>query len=398
MTVVDTMAPTLNMLLTPELTQDPYPFYQHLRETEPVLWDAERGHWVLTRHRDVLAVLRDRSLSCVRRLNGETDGWALNALSRQILSMDPPDHTRLRGLFAKAFTARTVEGLRPMITALTDELLDQVRDHGEMEVVADLALPLPVRVIAELLGIPQEDHDLLCRWSQSFGFLLDDVDTSMDDAIRGVGEFLAYLGDLVEQRRRRPGEDLVSALVAVQQDGDRLTKEELLVNLVLLLAAGHVTTAHMLGNGVVALLRHYDQWRLLCAEPEVIPAAVLEIARFDPPVQLSGRRATTDFMLGGRRIEREQLLIGLLGAANRDPEAFPDPNRFDLLRSTTSQLTFGHGIHACIGMALARAEGEIAFKRLSERFPGLHLVDGSPPVYQPSITFRALSALHLRWD
>jgi len=389
---------TINLLRTPELAADPYPFYRQLRETNPVLWDAERGHWVLTRHRDVMAVLRDRSLSCVRKLTGETDGWGLDALSRQMLSMDPPDHTRLRGLFTKAFTVRMVERMRPMITTLTDELLDLASDRGEMEVVADFALPLPVRVIAELLGIPRQDHDLLRRWSLSFGYLLDDVHTDMDQAARGVGEFLGYLSDLVEQRRTRPGEDLVSALAAVQQDGDRLTKEELLVNLVLLLAAGHVTTAHMLGNGVVALLRHPDQWRLLCEDPDVISAAVMEMVRFDAPVQLSGRIATADFVLGGTPIQRGQALVTLLGAANRDPEAFGDPDRFDVRRSTTSQLAFGHGIHACIGMALARAEGEIAFRRLTERFPGLHLAGGSQPVYQQSITFRALSQLRVRWD
>ncbi len=398
MTVVQSAALTINLLRTPEMLQDPYAFYRGLREREPVLWDAERGHWVLTRHREVVAVLRDRDLSCVRRLTGQVDGWGLEGLSRQLLSMDPPDHTRLRGFFRKAFTARLVDRLRPRITAITDELLDHVWERGEMEVVGDFALPLPVRVICELLGIPGQDHDLVRQWSVSFGYLLDDVDTDMTHAVGRVGEFLAYLGDLVERRRRRPGEDLVSALVTVRHEGDRLTTEDLLVNLVLLLAAGHLTTAHMLGNGVLALMGHRGQWRLLREEPGILPSAVMELLRFDSPVQLSNRLATSDFELAGKAIKRGDSLATMLGAANRDPDAFPDPDRLDLRRSTTSQLAFGQGIHACIGMALARAEGEIAFGRLTARFPGLHLPAGSQPGYQPSITFRALSTLRLRWD
>src|SRR6266550_4497131 len=370
MTVVQSAALTINLLRTPEMLQDPYAFYRGLREREPVLWDAERGHWVLTRHREVVAVLRDRDLSCVRRLTGQVDGWGLVGLSRQLLSMDPPDHTRLRGFFRKAFTARLVDRLRPRITAIT----------------------------CELLGIPGQDHDLVRQWSVSFGYLLDDVDTDMTHAVGRVGEFLAYLGDLVERRRRRPGEDLVSALVTVRHEGDRLTTEDLLVNLVLLLAAGHLTTAHMLGNGVLALLGHRGQWRLLREEPGILPSAVMELLRFNSPVQLSNRLATSDFELAGKAIKRGDSLATMLGAANRDPDAFPDPDRLDLRRSTTSQLAFGQGIHACIGMALARAEGEIAFGRLTARFPGLHLPAGSQPGYQPSITFRALSTLRLRWD
>jgi len=398
MTVVESPATTINVLRTPEMLQDPYPFYRMLRQQEPVLWDAERGHWVLTRHADVMAVLRDRNLSCARRLTGQVEGWGLDVLSRQMLSMDPPDHTRLRDLFRKAFTPRTVDRIRPRIAALTDELLDRVRDRGEMEVVADLALPLPVKVICELLGIPRQDHELMHLWCLSFGYLLDDVDTNMADAIGRVGEFLTYLAKLVESRRRHLGDDLVSALVALQQGGDRLTTDELLVNLVLLLAAGHVTTAHMLGNGTLALLRHTRQWHLLRAEPGIIPAAVLELLRFDSPVQLSNRYATADFALGGRAIRRGDALATMLGAANRDPEVFADPDRLNMRRSTTPQLAFGHGIHACIGMALARAEGEIAFGRLMARFPGMRLVDDVPPVYQQSITFRALSSLQVRWD
>lgn len=198
-------------------------------------------------------------------------------------------------------------------------------------------------------------------WSLSFGYLLDDIDIDLDQAVGSVREFLGYLGELVESRRRHPGADLVSALVAAQQDGDRLTSAELLVNLVLLLAAGHVTTAHMLANGTLALLRNPEQWRLLVAEPSVLPGAVMEIVRFDAPVQLSNRFATTDFTLAGKAIKKSDCLATMLGAANRDPEVFPDPDRFDLRRTTTAQLAFGQGTHACIGMALARAEGETAF-------------------------------------
>jgi cytochrome P450 len=398
MTTVELPATTLNVLRDADVRQNPYPFYSMLRQRDPVLWDTERGHWVLTRHRDVMAVLRDRNLSCERRLTGQVDGWGLDGLSRQMLSMDPPDHTRVRNLFRKAFRPRTVDRLRPRIAELTDELLDEARDRGEMDVVADFALPLPVRVICELLGIPRRDHDLLRHWSLSFGYLLDDVETNMDQAVTTVADFLSYLAELVEHRRTRPGEDLISDLVQVQQNGDQLTDEELTVNLVLLLAAGHVTTAHMLSNGTLALLRHPDQWHLLHTERDIIPAAVMELLRYDAPVQLSNRYATTDFTIAGRRIQRGDVLAIMLGAANRDPDVFDDPDQLDLRRSTASQLAFGHGIHACIGMALARAEGEIAFAQLADRFPGLHMIDGLPPVYDPSITFRALTSLHLKWN
>jgi cytochrome P450 len=397
MTTVEIPATTLNVLRIPEVRQDPYPFYSMLRQREPVLWDTERGHWVLTRHREVMAVLRDRNLSCERQTD-QFDGRGLGALSRQMLSMDPPDHTRVRDLFRKAFTPKTVERIRPRIGELTDELLDQARDRGEMEMVADFAVPLPLRVICDLLGIPRQDHDLLRQGSRSFGYLLDDVKTNMDEAVATVAGFLSYLGELVELRRRRPGGDLISDLVQVQQNGERLTDEELTVNLILLIAAGHLTTAHMLSNGALALLRHRDQWRVLRAEPEIVPAAVLELLRYDAPVQLSNRYATTDFTLAGRPIKRGEVLAMMLGAANRDPDVFDNPDQLDLHRSTASQVAFGNGIHACIGMALARAEGEIAFGQLASRFPDLHLVDELPPAYGPSITFRALTSLHLRWN
>ena len=379
-----------------------------MREHDPVFCqpgiDGETPIWWVTRYEDAEAVLLDDE-RFVRDPRLALPPEALPAelpeffafIDSNMLNRDGDDHRRLRRLVSKAFTPRMVEQLRPRIQEIADALIDEVSSAGEMELVSAFAFPLPITVIAELLGVPAADRERFREWSRAMvSPALAPAEMERADAL--LGAFVEYLHALFAERRREPGEDLVSALVTVEHDGDRLTTEDLLVNLVLLLAAGHLTTAHMLGNGVLALMRHRDQWRLLRNDPGILPSAVMELLRFDSPVQLTNRMATSEFELAGKAIKRGDSLATMLGAANRDPDVFPDPDRLDLHRSTTSQLAFGQGIHACIGMALARAEGEIAFGRLTARFPGLYLPDGGQPGYEPSITFRALSTLHLRWD
>ncbi|NYI08295.1 cytochrome P450 [Allostreptomyces psammosilenae] len=405
MTVPDASPLTIETLREPVVRHDPYPFYRTLRERAPVLWDSVRWQWVLTRHQDVMTALRSPALSAARMSSGDElppgVPTAMALFARQLLFLDPPDHTRLRRLISKAFTPRMVEGLRPAITSLVDDLLDRALERGRMDVVDDLALTLPVDVIAEMLGVPRQDRGQLRAWSGSFGRLLDDE--GMDEAaffgaMTDLGEFVEYLSDLVEIRRRAPREDLISQLATVEEHGDQLSREELLANLVLVLAAGHLTTTHLLGNGVLALLRHPEQWRLLCGDPSVVPSAVQELLRYDSPVQRTDRLAVADVEIGGRQIRAGQSVVVMLGAANRDPEAFPDPDRLDLRRDDSHPLAFGHGIHTCLGMALARAEGEIAFGRLAARLPGLRLDEDGIVERDQSLVFRGLRHLPVRWD
>ncbi|MGQ0837289.1 cytochrome P450 [Actinokineospora sp.] len=392
--------PSVNRLREPGLQRDPYPFYARLRARGPVLFDADRGQWVVTGHQEVAAALRDPALSAVRFFAGPgasaAERQVVAMLARQLLFTDAPEHARLRRLIAKAFTPRRVEGLRPAIAARTDALLDAAAERGGVDLVADLALPLPVEVIAELLGVPPVDRDRLRSWSVSFGVLLDDVAPDADAlraALAAVAEFLAYLTELTAARRADPREDLISALVT--GDGDRLAPADLLANLVLLLAAGHLTTTHLLGNSVLALLRERAQWELLCAEPALLGRCVDELLRYDSPVQMTGRMVAREVVIGGVPIAAGQSVLLVLGAANRDPAVFTEPDVLDLRRGAARHLAFGHGAHACLGMALARVEAEIALGRLTARFPGLRLAETDRPEREPGLTFRGLRRLPL---
>jgi cytochrome P450 len=394
---------SLDRLRHPGIRQDPYPFYRWLRESEtPVFWDASGQRWVVTRHRDVVAALRDPALSAVRLWAGPDadpqERRVVELLRAQMLFADPPDHTRLRRLVSRTFTPRMIDRLRPAVTTFVDGLLDRVCGQGRMDVVRDLAMPLPVTVIAEMLGVPPRDRGLLAGWSLSFAVLLDDAVLTPEqsrNAVAGLAAFAAYLSDLAALRRREPREDLVSELVA--GGGEHLSHDELLANLVLLLAAGHFTTTHLLGNGILALLRHPGQWRLLCREPSLAPSAVQELLRYDPPVQFTERVVARPTTLGGRPVRTGDPVVLLLGAANRDPEVFPDPGRLDLRRSGAQHVAFGHGIHTCLGMALARMEAETALTRLAARLPGLRLAPGTVPEREEGATFRGLRRLEVCW-
>jgi cytochrome P450 len=376
--------------LRKQLRVDPHPFYRRLRETDPFHRSRPADGYVLSRYDDILAVLTDRRFSAdernLRRYPGlrarATRAGVPDLYEEGVISMlrtDPPDHTRLRSLVSKAFTPRAVERMRPRIEATAELLLDRLQGRGEMELVRDFASPLPVVVIAEMLGVPGEDHERFRDWSnEAVRTLGDGTNEDRRRAWRAMQDFAAYLEGIVEARRREPREDLISALVAAEEAGDRLTGRELFGTIVLLLVAGNETTTKLVGNAIVALLRNPDQLDLLRREPKRIPAAVEELLRYDGPVQLTSRMVLEDGEFRGHRLRKGQQLVLLLAAGNRDPERFEEPERLLVTREDVRHLAFGHGTHHCLGALLARLEATIALEALVTRLPNLRF--GSAPI------------------
>ncbi|MBO2451529.1 cytochrome P450 [Actinomadura barringtoniae] len=357
----------------PAFRADPYTHYRRLAAGGP-LQRTEVGLWVTTSYEVCESVLRDPRFGH-RPENGGI--WRESPMRRRsFLTMDPPDHTRLRKLVSKAFTARLIERLRPRIEVLVDELLNGV--EGDVDLLATLAYPLPVILISELLGVPPEDRDRFKAWSDTLARGLDPdfmlAASELDRRAEAREEFAAYFRELAERRRAEPREDLLSALVAVSDEGDVLSEEDLIATCVLLLVAGHETTVNLIGNGALALLRHPDQLEWFRAHPERVGIAVEELLRYDPPVQLTLRAALEDVELNGTLIKQGQPLLLLTGAANRDPAVFADPDRLDLARygrdDASRHLAFGLGIHFCLGAPLARLEGQIALGKLFQHDVG----------------------------
>lgn len=375
---------------------DPYPVYDRLRQKDPV-HRMDGGRWLLTRYEDCTAVLRNPVMSSALRdgdVEGEEPSLLQAYLSKLMLFNDAPDHTRLRGLVSRSFTPRVVEQLRPRIVELVDELLDDAAETGELDVIAGLGRPLPVAVIAEMLGVPTEDQDRFRTWSEALAHTVDPEmapDVAERAAIAGL-EFMQYFAELSEERRQRPRADLVSALVADEDAGDRLSADELVANCILLLIAGHETTTNLIGNGTLALLRNPEQLASFRADPELAKTAVEELLRYDSPVHLTGRAALEDTEVGGVPVKAGDRVTILLAAANRDPASFTDPARLDLARSDNKHLAFSSGPHFCLGAALARLEGQIALSSLVTRFPALELV-GDELKWNPTITLRGLQRL-----
>jgi len=387
---------TYNPLL-PEVRDDPYPTYHALREADPVHRSPFMDIWVLTRYEDVALVLRDQRFLADRRLEaGHQEIPGLDD-TRSMLVLDPPDHTRLRGLVSKAFTPRMVERMSAQAQAVVDTALDAAAGRGGLELVEDLAYPLPVTVIARMLGVPEEDWPRFRDWSRVLAASLDPVAMQdPDKAARYQAADLAiqeYLTEIVARRRGASGDDLISALIAVEERGDVLSERELVVMLVLLLIAGHETTVNLIGNGVLGLLRNPDQLALLRSRPELLNSAIEELLRWDSPVQLTGRVVGETCEIGDRTLQRGDFVMTLLGAANRDPAQFADPDRLDLTREPNQHFSFGRGIHFCMGAPLARLEGRLAIGSLVRRFPDLRL-DGEP-VRSETITLRGLRSLPL---
>jgi len=404
--------PPLGSFPPPQLLADPYPFYRTLRASNPVFRlpvgdAASPGVWLLTRHADVHAVLRDARFSVDRRrariIRDNIDrlpiGMALGPEGglRTMLVMDPPDHTRVRGLVSKAFTPRRVAALRPRIEQIVEELLGEAGERGAMDLIADFAAPLPAIVIAELLGVPAEDHRKFKQWSTE---LVTAVGTGNPLAMRehfekALGQLIAYLRGIIAERRRATRDDLISAMIEAQEERDALTDAELVATSNLLLLAGHETTTNLIGNGTLALLRNPDQLARLRAQPALLHTAIEEMLRYDSPVQATVRVATEDVELGGQKIPAEALVITGIGAANRDPAVFDDPEGLDLGRADNRHLSFGFGVHFCLGASLARLEAEVAFGALLERLPRLELATESVS-YRSNMILRGLTALPVR--
>jgi hypothetical protein len=377
--------------LREDLRVDPYPFYAELRRRDPFHRSLNADGWVLTRHADIQAVLRDTAFSADERNHrrfeqmrarmlrlGLSDPYADDRGS--MLRLDPPDHTRLRGLVAKAFTPRAVERMRPRIEAILKELVESRPARGPMELVTELAAPLPVRVIAEMLGIPPEDHQRFRHWSNEVIRSLGEAShEDRREAQRATQELEAYFQATVDARRKAPKDDLISSLVAAEDAGDRLKHNELFSTLVLLLIAGNETTTNLISNSVLALLRNPAQLELLRRNPETIPDALEELLRYDSPVQLTSRMVTRDTVLNGHSLKQGQQLVLLLGAANRDPDAFERPEQLDVTRREVRHLSFSHGIHFCLGAQLARLEASLALEALITKFPRFALLPQNIP-------------------
>jgi cytochrome P450 len=382
----------------PAFVADPYPGYARLRTEAPLWWYEAGSMWIVSRHADVNAALRDRRLGRVftpREPTAFYGPWNLvNAHS--MLEMEPPEHTRLRGLVAREFTPRRVERLRERIRAITDELLDPLADAGEAELVGDFAELLPVLVIAELLGIPETDRHRLRPWSNDIVSLYElepDADAP-ERAVAAAAEFTDYLRDLIARRRQAPGEDLLSALAVLTAEGDALSEDELVATAVLLLNAGHEASVNVIGNGVIALLRHPGELARLRADTGLVRTAVEELIRFDSPLSLFTRTALEPVEVAGRTLEPGTVVGLLLGSANRDPDVFDPADELDIARSHNPHVGFGAGIHFCLGAPLARVELQVGVEQLLRRFSEIELLTEPQP--RPTYQFRGPARIPLR--
>jgi cytochrome P450 len=389
-----------------EHRRDPQTTWRALRDGDRLYRSRLFQTFIATRYDDVAHVLRDPHFSTdrsevpamrwiARMARGERDFSGL--LSRILLTIDGADHRRLRGLVGKAFTPRRIERLRPRLEATVDELLERVAENGEMELVDDLAHPFPVIAIAELLGVPPADRDRFRAWSSELVQLLDPLQGrgGARPMVQATREIFDYFRPLLAERRANPRDDLLSAMIAAEQDGDRLDEVDLLALSSLLLVAGHETTSNLIGNAVLLLLRFPDERKRLQDDLALLPSAVDECLRYESPIQLTDRAVTADCELAGRPLRRNQMVAVVLAAANRDPERFPDPERFDVGRTDNHHLAFGLGNHFCIGSQLARLEAEVALGALLRRFPDFS-GDPEPPAWRRSMIIRGPEAVPLR--
>lgn len=415
-----------------EIRSNPYPFYEQLRSQDPVHWDEELGFWVLSHYSDIDSLYTDERFSRAQGLMrgfqrlSETEQQiaepVYHSFSQTVFYADPPYHTHLRGLMNHAFTPRRVERLRPYIQKIVNELLEVAQAQAEMDVIRDLAYPLPVMVIAELLGLPAKDRSRFKKWSDDLFAILGTVRNKPSDllerAAQSLDEMTEYVKDLSHTRREQPEDDLLTALLSVtegeglacphphgsssrhamgemigeQKTSSSLTEEELVANINILLSTGHETTTHLIGNGLLALIQHREQLEKLQAQPALLASAIDEMLRYDNPVQITYRSALEDANIKGKLIRKGDLVNSIIGSANRDPERFTHPNRFDINRSEGRHLGFGIGIHFCIGAPLVRLEAEIVFETILRRFPKIGLATETLE-WQEHPIFRGLKSL-----
>lgn len=404
------MHPLDALLADPTLIDDPYPTYRRLREEAPVFWSERMNGWVVTRYDDVLRTFSDPQ----HFRNGGRFEPVFDALPSEvhaefapmrrhfmhgIIGADPPDHTRMRALVQKAFTPRALEAMRAPVQTIVDELLAACAGRDEIDVVRDLANPLPVLVIARMMGVPPEMGPQFKRWSDEVMRFQSAGRASLDEmriSHRALFEFRAALEELFAQRRADPRDDIVTALVQAEEAGDRLSQEELLATCVTLLVAGHETTTNLIANGLLALLRHPEQMAALRKDPGLMGTAVEEMLRYDTSLQRNRRIVGEDIELGGMPLRTGQFVMQVIGAANRDPAVFAEPDRFDITRSPNPHIAFGRGIHFCLGAPLARIEAPIALAALLERFPRMHLAQEAQDWRREMGALRSMRSLHIK--
>lgn len=391
----------------PGFIEDPYPALKRLRDLRPVVYDEPTHQWLISRHHDVNRLLRDRRLGRTYLHQATHEEWGRSAppewqapfwqlLWPQMLDREPPDHTRLRRLVLRAFTPRTVEAMRPRITSIVVRLITSAKEMGEFDLIADLMEELPVTVIADMLGIPDEDRHLLRPWSADITLMFE-LNPTLDyqqRATRASAEFSAYLRAILRSRSGAPARDLLGQLAAVAEEGDRLTEDELIATAVLLLNAGHEASVNGAANSWWALFRHPQELERLRAEPDLVPTAIEELLRFDTPAPIFERWVLEDIEVQGVRIERGQEVALLFAAANRDERAFTDPDRIILDRDPNPYLSFGAGIHYCLGAPLAKLEFEILFSKMLEVLPRLEVT--TAPRWKPRFVLRGLEAIPVR--
>ena len=374
-------------LVSPKTRAYPYDIYRELRERDPVHRMRLLKAHLLTEYGDVDKVLRDH-----RRFSNSRRGFAFTEL-RTLLHSDPPQHTRLRGIILKAFTSRAVNRLEPRTGEIMEELLDAVEGKGRFELMSAVAFPLPVIVISEMLGIPPEDRGKFEDWSNRLAKSVEPVLSDEEiEGIRGAWDSVyEYFDAVIDERRADPKDDLISSLIAARDEGNKLTHEEVLLTLLLLLVAGNETTRNLIGNGMLALLNHPDQLAKLRDDPGLMESAVNEMLRFDSPVQLDGRFVEEDVVIGSKSIKAGSQVLCSLGAANRDPKVFSEPDRFDISRNDAANLAFGRGIHYCLGASLAMLEAKLAFSGILNRYSSIRLAE--QPEYRDQLVLRGLNEL-----
>lgn len=381
----------------PAYRADPYPFYRALRERDPVHFHP-LGAWLVTRHADALTVWTDPRFAHPPYAE-QAGGDAFELMrSRLFISRNPPDHTRIRKIFTEIFTKQFIDSLRPRIAEMATELLDGTAGRETFDIVRDLAKPIPSMVIVEIIGLPASDRAKLMLWSTAVVQAMG-VAPTPEERERGRGaamNFQEYFQGKIRERRAQPGNDIISKLIAAQAEDPTFTDDEIVANTALLFAAGHETTVALLGCGMLALLRNPDQLAKLRADRSLMPKAVEEILRYEPPIQFFGRMAMEDVVLAGKQIKKGQTVFIVVGAVNRDPAQFSNPEQLNIERARNNHLTFGHGIHACIGQYLARVEGTIALGALLDRYPGLRLA--AEPQWRVATGGRCLDALEVRAD
>jgi pimeloyl-[acyl-carrier protein] synthase len=392
---------SLTQLLDPKVLANPYPLYHRLRDEDPVHWDPFLHVWVVTRYADILRVLRDFSAArtptpeSMAAMGLQDFSPIASVMVRQMLFLDAPAHTRVRALASAAFTPQRVETLREHVREIIGRLLDAVQLHGRMDVIGELAVPLPSRITAEMLGVPIQDAPQLKEWSRDFAELLGNFQHNPERAPRiqrSVEEMTAYFRSAIRKTRENPRDGLIQSFVTAMVDGDCFSEEEVVANTIITMVGGQETTTNLIGNGVLTLLRHPAERRRLEADSSLIPSAVEEMLRYEPPSQQTARLAPEDVELGGRTIRKRQAVIAVLAAGNRDPERFQDPDRFDIERLDNRHLSFGWAAHFCFGAALARIEGQVVFEEMLRRFSDWSL-EANHLIWRENLGLRGLTSL-----